>query len=182
MKKVMLFMIITVAILTAQDVYRLNDSTFVYPCLVNDSTTNLTSCNFVGLPLETGWTMASDFDPTGTNIDAVTKWGAANNQLVCETAGYHPALGWCTDFPVETGGSYMVNALNNFDFTVVGDSVRVVYDFLPKYNSIILPLTEPDLIMSSYIGNDINSLGGYCQAIYKWDSSNQRWVGTIRSI
>jgi hypothetical protein len=179
MKKLMLFVIIAVAILTAQDVYRLNDSTFVYPCIVSDSTTSL---NFVGLPLETGWTKASDLDPTGINIESVTRWDVVNQG--CETGVYNSVFGWCKDFPVQTGGAYMINAKNNFDFTVIGDSVDVAYDLIiadgTDLNCIVHPLTEAQITTTEELGNDFGT--AYCNSISKWNNANQSWQTTARFI
>jgi len=143
--------------------------TFVYPCV----TTEGTDLNFVGLPLETGWTKASDFDPSGTNIESVTRWDAVNQK--CETGVYSSVFGWCKDIPVQTGGAYMINAKNNFDFTVTGDSVNVVYDLITTagmdYNYIVHPLTKAGLTTSAMLGNDIGTAN--CNAIAKWNATTQ---------
>ncbi|MDA3838648.1 MAG: T9SS type A sorting domain-containing protein [Candidatus Delongbacteria bacterium] len=165
---VLIFLIVNVF---SQDPVRVNNSTFVYPCL-SDSAKAL---NFVGLPLQTNYVNASDFDPSGININAVSKW---NTELQgWETAGYHSALGWGTDFSVETGGGYIINAVNNFDFTVTGDSVDVVYNLITTdrtdMNMIVLPLTKSELTSAGNIGNDIN----YCNSLSKYDNVNQVWLG-----
>ncbi|MBN2789775.1 MAG: T9SS type A sorting domain-containing protein [Candidatus Delongbacteria bacterium] len=172
MKKCMLLLIIVVSLAFSQNVIRQNDSTFVYPC----TSTEPYDLNFVGLPLETGWTMASDFDLTGTNLNAVSKW---NTELLgWETAGFHSVLGWGTDFPVETGGAYMINAVNDFDFTVTGDSVDVVYDLvnngLAAYNPIVYPLGQQ--MKSTYsLSSEIP-----CNTFMKF-SSNQVWLTSTSS-
>jgi hypothetical protein len=175
MKKLLAALIALAAItLTAQIPQRLNDSTFVYPCIASDSTTSL---NFVGLPLETGWTMASDLDPSGTNIDAVSRFKQGCNYLEWETAAHHPALGWIKDFPVETGGAYLISAKNDFDFTVTGDSVAISYNFLETYNSIILPLNKSAIKTCSDLGRETN----YINAVHRYNNSAQLWDSSYKS-
>ena len=181
MRKLLVAFIALAAIsLTAQDVYRLNDSTFVYPCLHNDTTT---SYNFVGLPLQTDWTMASDFDPSGTNIDAISRYDI--NKQSWFTAGHHPAFGWLNDFPVETGGAYLISAKNNFDFIVTGDSVRVFYGSIARPYAtdmtIVLPLTEPDITSTLYLGNELRVAYDQCNSMSKFRNDLQKWYSTIRS-
>lgn len=147
---------------------RIVTPSIVYHCV----TTTGTDLNFVGLPLETGWTSVSDLDSTSNNIDAVTKWNAEFQGW--ETTGYHPSLGWCNDFPVETGGAYLINALNDFDFVVKGDSARVVYDLITTpeggLNAVIIPLTEPDLVTIGAVGDEI-----YSNWISSWAPVTQTW-------
>ncbi|NOR46241.1 MAG: hypothetical protein GQ534_11700 [Candidatus Delongbacteria bacterium] len=173
MKQSIIYILILISLVFSQDVYRLNDSTFVYPC-IGDSTTML---NFVGLPLESDYVIASDFDSEGTNINSISRLDAEAQGWY--TAGHHPALGWGTDFPVETGGAYLINAINDFDFTVTGDSVDVVYDLITTsgsdLNFLVHPLTKPELTMAGVgIGDDI----GYVGTLNRWENSTQQWVGT----
>lgn len=141
-------------------------STIVYPCI----TTAGADLNFVGLPFQTSFINASDFDLTGTNINAISKWNTEFQAWM--TAGYHPALGWGTDFPVETGGAYMINALNNFDFTVIGEPVDVVYDLIinGSLNMIVYPLGQPVRTTEELAGAI-----GPCNALSKYDNVNQQW-------
>jgi hypothetical protein len=143
--------------------------TFIYPCV----TTTGTDYNFVGLPVETGWTKGSDFDPSGTNIESVSRFDTAAQMT--ETGVYSPVFGWCKDIPVQTGGVYSISAKNNFDFTVTGDSVNVVYDFITTagtdYNYIVHPLTKAGLTTSAMLGNDIGTAN--CNAVAKWDAATQ---------
>jgi hypothetical protein len=143
--------------------------TFVYPCV----TTAGTDYNVVGLPVETGWTKGSDFDPSGTNIESVSRFDTAAQ--MAETGVYSPVFGWCKDIPVQTGGVYSISAKNNFDFTVTGDSVNFVYDFITTagtdYNHFVHPLTKAGLTTSAMLGNDIGTAN--CNAIAKWDAATQ---------
>ncbi len=170
MKKLFAVFIILVAMgLTAQDVYRLNDSTFVYPCV----TTAETDYNVVGLPVETGWTKGRDFDLSGTNIESVSRFDTAAQ--MAETGVYSPVFGWCKDIAVQTGGVYSISAKNNFDFIVTGDSVNVAYDLITTagtdFNYIVHPLSKAGLTTSAMLGNDIGTAN--CNAIAKWDASTQ---------
>lgn len=144
-----------------------DSKTFTYPCI----TTTGTDLNFVGIPVQNGWTEASDLDPLGTNIDAVSKWNAAEQGW--ETCGYHPNTGWITDFPVHTGDALMINAKNDFDFVVQGDSVEVQYDLITTsgtdMNGIVLPLTKQDINLASELGEDIYE----CIGISKFNNQSQ---------
>jgi hypothetical protein len=184
MKRMMITVLLTLTVVMfSQQVYRLNDSTFVYPCITTDST----DYNMIGLPLQTNYVNASDFDTSGTNIEAVSFWDV-NNQYY-KTAVYSPYFGWIKDFPVQTGGAYFINAKNNFDFTVVGDSVNVVYNLTPTLttdiNYIVLPLTEADLTTTLLLGLELND-GTYgtnhCNAIGKWIASSQKYDVCIKSL
>ncbi|HAQ61926.1 TPA: hypothetical protein DCR49_08010 [Candidatus Delongbacteria bacterium] len=152
--------------------------TFVYPCV----TTTGTDYNFVGLPVETGWTEGSDFDPTGENIESVTRFDAVNQG--CETGVYSSVFGWCKDIPIQTGGAYMINIKNNFDFTVTGDSVNVAYDLITTtgtdLNCIVHPLTKAALTTTEELGNDIGTAN--CNSISKWNNTTQLWQGSSYSI
>jgi hypothetical protein len=178
MKKLIWAVLFTLtAVMFSQQVYRLNDSTFVYPCITTDST----DYNMIGLPLQTNYINASDFDPAGTNIEAVSVWDV--NKQYYQTAVYSPYFGWIKDFPVQTGGAYFINAKNNFDFTVTGDSVNVVYNLANNpnngdLNTIVLPISESDLTTSKLVGYDINNGGGmsYCNAIEKWNQISQKII------
>lgn len=146
--------------------------TFVYPCV----TTTGTDYNFVGLPVETGWTKGSDFDPTGENIETVSRFDAAAQ--MAETGVYSSVFGWCKDIPVQTGGVYSISAKNNFDFTVIGDSVNVVNNLIvtseTDYNHIVHPLTKAGLTTSAMLGNDIGIAN--CNAISKWNAETQAFT------
>ena len=152
--------------------------TFVYPCV----TTTGTDYNFVGLPVETGLTKGSDFDPTGINIESVSRYDAVNQG--CETGVYSSVFGWCKDIPVQTGGAYMINAKNNFDFTVTGDSVNVAYNLITTtgtdYNYIVHPLTKAALTTAGAIGSDIGTAN--VSTVSKWNNSTQTWVSTSYNV
>jgi hypothetical protein len=174
MKKLLAVIIsLLVMSLTAQVVSRTNDSTFVYPCIHNDTTT---SFNFVGLPLQTEWNTASDLDPSGTNIDAVSWFD--ENQQKWYTAAHHPALGWANDFPVETGGAYLISAKNDFDFTVTGDSIPVSYYLIPGANTLILPLEKAYMAVANSFYADT---GNRVTSIYRYLNDSQKWDGAIRN-
>jgi hypothetical protein len=181
-KLLVVFIVLAAISLTAQVVSRTNDSTFVYPCIHNDTTT---SYNFIGLPLQTDWTTASDLDPSGTNIDAVS-WFDETKQTWF-TAGHHPALGWANDFPVETGGAYLISAKNDFNFTVTGDSIPVSCYLIPGMNTLILPLEKAYMTLVSHFygetGNRVNAVYRYLNNMQTWDyaykSSFGPWINNF---
>jgi|GEM_PF-1135486 len=148
--------------------------TFVYPCV----TTTGTDYNFVGLPVETGWTKGSDFDPMGTNIESVTRFDTAAQ--MAETGVYSSVFGWCKDIPVQTGSAYCISAKNNFDFTVVGDSIPISYNLITTsgtdYNYIVHPLTKAGITTSKDLGIDIGA--SYVSTILKWNAATQAFAAT----
>ncbi|MDD3045215.1 MAG: T9SS type A sorting domain-containing protein [Candidatus Delongbacteria bacterium] len=150
--------------------------TFTYPCV----TTTGTDLNFVGIPVRNGWDKASDLDPLGTNIDAVSKWNATEQGW--ETCGYHPALGWITDLPVQTGDALMINAKNDFNFVVSGDSVVVQYNLITTsgtdMNAIVHPLTKQDITTASGIAENI----GNCNLISKFNPETQQFESCAEAI
>ncbi len=153
-------------------------STITYPCV----TTPASDINLVGLPFDNGWTKASNFDPSGTNMDAVSHWSAEHQGWY--TAGHHPSLGWGTDFEVGTGNAYMINALNNFDFTVTGQYVKEDYDLFPTagtdINMVLHPVFKYQLDSLSEIGDDIGT--DYLSTLSKWDNINQHWISTAYNV
>lgn len=153
-------------------------STITYPCV----TTPASDINLVGLPFDNGWTKASDFDPSGTNMNAVSHWSSEHQGWY--TAGHHPSLGWGTDFDVKTGQAYMINALNNFDFTITGQYVKEDYDLFPTAgsdnNMILHPVYKYQLDSLSEIGDDIGT--DYCGGVFKWNNLNQSWSGSSYNV
>ena len=149
---------------------------FTYPCV----TTTGTDLNFVGIPVQNGWDKASDLDPAGTNIDAVSKWDPVTQGW--ETCGYHPNTGWITNLSVQTGDALMINAKNDFDFVVEGDSVEVQYDLIVSsgtdINAIVHPLTKQDITTASGIAEDI----GACNLIAKFNSESQQFESCAEAI
>ena len=172
MKKLMLSVFFAfVLVLYPQDPYRLNDSTFVYPCVHNDS---ITSYNFIALPLS-GYTTASDIDPAGNNIDMVCRW---NSELYgWEAACFNPYFGWVNDFAAETGQAYLINAMNSFDLQITGDSVYVPpYSLGLNMSSFMVPLWRQDIDSTEDIKSERYS---YCADIYRYLQNEQKWHGFV---
>ena len=154
-----------------------NISTINYPCL----TTAGTDLNLVGLLFDTGYQNASDLDPTGTNITAVSHWNAENQAW--NTAGYHPSLGWTSDFAVQTGQAYMINAQQNFDFTVTGTYTEASYGLITTEdtdrNMILHPVSKIFLDSLSELGDNIGTVN--ISTVSKWNAVTQTWVSSSYS-
>ncbi|HAQ61924.1 TPA: hypothetical protein DCR49_08000, partial [Candidatus Delongbacteria bacterium] len=154
-----------------------NISTFMYPCV----TTAGTDLNLVGLLFNTGYEKASDLDPTGTNINAVSHWNAENQAW--NTAGYHPSLGWSSDFAVQTGQAYMINAQQNFDFTVTGTYTEASYGLITTEdtdrNMILHPVSKIFLDSLSELGDNIGTAN--VSTVSKWNAVTQTWVSSSYS-
>jgi hypothetical protein len=172
--KYSIFVLVIASLLFSQDPYRLNDSTFVYPCTypMIDNMDSMTCYNFVALPLDAGFTRASDLDTNATNLDVVAKW---NSELRgWESACYNSYFGWVNDFNVEVGQSYLINVKREFDFIVTGDSVDMQpYDFMVgKLNSFMVPLSRASAL-------DTRDLMGesdfYCTQLYGYSPETQNW-------
>ena len=172
MKKLMLSVLFAfLLVLYPQDPYRLNDSTFVYPCVHNDS---ITSYNFIALPFS-GYAKTSDLDPSGNNIDMVCRW---NSELYgWEAACFNSYFGWVNDFAAETGQAYLINALGSFDLQITGDSVYVPpYSLGLNLSSFMVPLWRQDIDSTEDIKSERYS---YCGNIYRYLQNDQIWHGFV---
>lgn len=173
--KNLFFLLIAVSLLFSQDPYRMNDSTFVYPCTypMIDNMDSMTCYNFIALPLDAGFTRASDLDTNATNLDVVAKWNAESRGW--ESACYSHYFGWVNDFNVEVGQPYVINILNEFDFVVTGDSVDIPpYEFaVSKLNPFMVPLNRVSALDTRDIMNESDF---YCTQLYGYLPENQNWL------
>jgi hypothetical protein len=133
------------------------------------------SYNFIALPLDAGYTLASEIDPSGTNINQISYWDATGQGWVaCDDWG---GGFWDPDFAVAPGGAYMVNALQAHNFISSGSipsapTYTLVYNAASSsYNFIMHPLEKSALTMASALGDDI----GICNQISYWDATGQGW-------
>ncbi|MDO9576539.1 MAG: hypothetical protein Q7J16_01510 [Candidatus Cloacimonadales bacterium] len=140
-----------------------------YGCV---STTG-TNLNLVALPLETGYTMASDLG-NAIGADVVNVWDAAGQGwLSASNLGFM----WVDDFALQDGYTYLVNILADTDVYIVGSLIiQLGYNLITttgtNLNLIMCPMNRSDLTMASELGNDI----GVCDVVNKWDAAGQGWL------
>jgi len=138
-----------------------------YDCLVG--------LNFVALPMEAGFTMASDFANAYPGMfDALNYWDNVNQQWV----GAYDFGYWDGDFAVTPGAVLMVNALSAGSVFSIGDmpAANASYSLLPGLNSLMIPLNKSSVTLASELA-DVEIGVGSLDAMNYWDNVNQQWVG-----
>jgi len=142
-----------------------------YECV----TTASTNFNFVALPMDAGYTMASELGDAIGSCDAVAEWDPTI-QGWGQQASYVIPIGWLNDFAIESGHAYMINVTSNVDVYIAGDlpadpTFNLVTTASTNFNFIMVPLSMSSFTMASDIGDDI----GVCDAVASWDASIQGW-------
>lgn len=142
-----------------------------YECV----TTEGTNSNFIALPMDAGFTLASEVGSDIGVCDAVSYWDASNQGWVQATDLGFP-LGWVGDFAVAPGAPLMIGITSNVDYYVAGDlpipaSYTLVTTEGTNSNSIMIPLNQT-FTLASEVGTDI----GVCDAVSYWDAVNQGWT------
>jgi|GEM_PF-3611981 len=143
-------------------------------------TTSGTDINHISLPLDAGYTVSSDFDPTGSNINSIQKWDALNQSWV---ASDFISNEWEDTFNVYEGQAYLINATNNHDMYITGNYVDIPsYELITNpndsdYNFIMHPLGKYNLTTSEMLGDDIGA-GTVCNVVCKWNAASQVWVNS----
>jgi hypothetical protein len=156
-----------------------------YPCVAGD--------NFVGLPMQAEFGIASDFgiytgEDGGTFTDglvgAVNKFDSGTqkwSQAARMWAGY-----WDNDFAVTSGQAYLLNSTGAFNL-IVNDEVVVnpAYNIVAGDNAVIVPLTKSSMTNASSYGIETGEDGGtftdgYIGAVNKFDSGIQKWSQAAR--
>jgi hypothetical protein len=140
-------------------------------------TTATTNLNFVALPVDAGYTMVGEFDPTSTNIGTISKWDPSTQSWI--GTSYNPMFGWMGNFAAVGGQAYMLNAKSAFDFVVDGPVVanpayNLITTATTNLNFIMHPLTLASLTTAGAIGTDIGSVG----TVSQWVAATQSWQGT----
>ncbi len=144
-----------------------------YSCV----TTAGTDFNFVAVPMDAGYTMASDLGDAIGSCDAVAEWDPTIQGWGQQASYFGPPLDmWVGDFALESGHAYMINVTGNVDVYIAGDlpadpSFNLVTTAGTNFNFIMVPLSMSSLTMASDIGDDI----GVCDAVASWDASIQGW-------
>jgi len=142
-----------------------------YECV----TTAGTNFNFVALPMDAGYTMASDLGDAIGSCNAVAEWDAST-QAWGQQASYIVPIGWLGDFALESGHAYMINVTADVDVYIAGDLpadpiFNLVTTAGTNFNFIMVPLSMSSLTMAGALGDDI----GVCNAVASWDPTTQAW-------
>jgi len=141
-----------------------------YDCVEGPATNN----NFIALPMDTGYVMASELgDAYLGQIDAISRWVPSTQSWF--TASYAAGT-WFNDFELDPGNSYMINVTEAIVFYSVGSIVPPIqYNLIEgpatNNNFIMVPLDRSDLILASGLGNDV----GVVDAVSKWVAGTQSW-------
>jgi len=138
---------------------------------------NVAGLNFIALPMDQGYTLASEVgDAYAGMMDAISFWDAAT-QTWSSAVYYEDFMMWDPDFAVAPGSALMVNALSPFSFYSIGDmpAANAQYSLLSGLNSIMVPLNKANLNMASLLGDDVTTL----DAVSAWDSATQTWSSAV---
>ena len=130
--------------------------------------------NHIALPMDQGYTMASEFADTypGT-MDAMNYWDSSSQEWVTAfDLGY-----WEGDFAVQPGSVLMVFALSPFTAYSIGDlpMQNASYSLESGLNDLMVPLNRSDITMAGEIGDEI----GILDAINAWDATSQEWIAAF---
>ena len=142
-----------------------------YDCI----TTTGTNLNKVALPMDAGYTMASELGIANPGVDAIYAWNAATQAWDAATdLGFM----WLGDFALQDGYAYLVNATAALDIYIAGGMiVQPTYNLITttgtNLNFLMVPMDRADLTMASHLGIDIGV--GICDAVYSWNSGTQAW-------
>jgi len=171
MKKIILplLLILTVGMLAAVE----SEPSAIVGYVKYDCVTGL---NFIALPMNTGYTMASDLANAYPGMmDAMNYWDATNQQWI----GAYDLGYWEGDFPISSGSVMMINALSASPIYSIGNlpSQNTQYSLILQLNTLMIPLNKSNLTMASELADDIILTGGSLDAMNYWDATNQQWVG-----
>jgi len=136
-------------------------------------TTDGTDLNFIALPMNSGYVMASALGDAIGACDVVNVWDpAGQGWLSASDLGFM----WAGDFALNAGYSYMVNVTADTDVYIYGGMItQPTYNLVTTdgtdLNSIMVPVTSI-FGMASELGNDI----GVCDVVNNWDATGQGWL------
>lgn len=137
-----------------------------YPCL--------TGLNLVALPMDQGYTMASEFADTYLgSFDTLNYWdNAVQGWVAAFDIGY-----WEGDFPISEGSVLYINALANVDVYSIGDmpATNASYGFVAGLNTMMVPLNYAAFTMAS----DVAAAVGTFDTMNYWDNTVQGWVAAF---
>ena len=137
-----------------------------YPCVAG--------LNHIALPMDQGFTMASDFAALYPDmIDNMSYWD--NITQTWFSAIY---LGsWIGDFTIHPGSIMMIAALTPFNAYSIGNmpATNATYNLLVGLNDIMIPLNRSDITMAGQVGDEM----GVLDNISRWDNATQTWDSAI---
>lgn len=127
--------------------------------------------NLLALPMNAGYTMASDFANAFPGIlTSMSYWDAATQSWVsADDFGY-----WEGDFPVTPGMPLMVNSGAVASLYSIGNmpAAPATYGLLAGLNTVMIPLNRADLLMAGDAGTSM----GTVTTVSTWDNGTQSWV------
>jgi len=141
---------------------------YTYPIV----TTEGTDFNLIGLSLETtGLPRASDLMARIPGCNSVARWDASQQGFEQYVPGI-PA----TNFDIQSGQAYYINATLDTAWTLTGRPVRPVYTLIAtatsSFNPILLPLYRTDIRTASALAADIPG----CNGVARWDAASQAYT------
>jgi len=140
-----------------------------YPCVQG--------LNFVALPMDQGYTSASEIGNAYPDlIDAISYWDASTQSWVASV--YFPELEmWDPDYSVTLGLPLMVYCLNNFNYYSIGNlpAINAQYSLIPGLNAIMIPLNKSNLTQASIVGTNIGTVDN----VSEWIASTQSWNASV---
>jgi len=146
-----------------------------YECI----TTGGTDLNALSLPLDAGYTMASELGDDIGVCDVVSKWDNAEQAWISASYSFGS---WQGDFELESGYPYMINVTGGVDVYIAGGLPEdPVFDLITttgkNLNFLMVPLSISDLAMASDLGDDI----GVCDVVSDWNNVEQGWISASYS-
>jgi hypothetical protein len=131
--------------------------------------------NIMALPMDAGYTLASELGADYPLITSIRYWDSTNQIWV---ASDNFGTFWWPDNPILPNEVYYVTVSGNTDIYIAGGfNAPASYDLVTNangdYNTLMLPL-DSSFILSSELGDDI----GVCTSIRDWDQINQIWVAS----
>jgi len=147
-----------------------------YDCV----TTATGSENFIALPMDTGYDMASELgNAYPGQIIAISNWVPATQSW---SSAFFSGGTWFDDYALEPGNAYMISITEAITFYSVGPMVDpIIYNLVTgttgNDNFIMVPLDRSDLDMASELGDDI----GVVNAVSTWVAGTQSWSAAFFS-
>jgi len=143
-----------------------------YGCVI----TGGTDFNFVAIPMDAGYTMASDLGNAIGVCNAVAEWDPTGQGWGQQANYLNPPGIWLGDFALESGHAYMINVTAAVDVYIAGDlPADPVFNLVTTtgtdFNFIMVPLSMSAFNMAGLLGDDI----GVCNSVADWDPTGQGW-------
>jgi len=131
----------------------------------------VTGLNFVALPMDQGYIMASDLGTAYSGlIDQISYWDAS---LQDWTTASDLGFMWDGDFEVGNGSPVMISCVSDVDVYSIGElfASLPVYSLQPGLNAVMVPLNRSDLAMAGDLGLEMGA-----DQVSTWDPALQDWA------